>query len=236
MWIIITVVSHIYFTILRFLLNCFSQQQLLNKSHGLHHLFWPQKQNNIAGGCNTSRLWLNTKKEPQSIQVILRHRHDRNSYLTNVMHSQMLSPSACLYPKTQTHMWCPDTLMCTQTYHLFPVGSRPGANCHLDTRVRRSKSLFCWVDPLLFIHETKRKGWRDSDKEKDREESLSEAFDVENNLFFNLPSNGIHMTHLEPVHTVCQLFSSLSFSLCLLVCACVCCARTRFCDVHTCAR
>lgn len=51
---------------------------------------------------------------------------------------------------------------------LLPVGSHPGANSDPDTRERRSKSLFSQVWPLLFIHETKRKGWGDSERERDR--------------------------------------------------------------------
>lgn len=47
--------------------------------------------------------------------------------------------------------------------------------------VQRSKSLFSQVHPLLFIHETKRKGWRE--RKRWRVIPQREAFDVENKIF-----------------------------------------------------
>ena len=119
------------------------------------------------------------------------------------------------------------------TDNCFPVGSRPGANSDPDTRVQRSKSLFSQVYPLLFIHETERKGGRDSQKERDGEESPSvkPLMWKKKISFLNLPSNGTHMTHPEPARTL----PALLLSQCLLVCVRMCCAHTHgFCDVHMC--
>lgn len=81
----------------------------------------------------------------------------------------------CLHTQ-QIHKWRADT----RTYHLFPVGSPPGANSDPDMGVQRSKSLFCQVHPLLFIHETKKKGWREGARWRGIPQR--EAFDVENKI------------------------------------------------------
>ena len=66
------------------------------------------------------------------------------------------------------------------------MGSRPGADSDPDTKVQRSKSLFSQVYPLLFIHETERKGGRDSERQRERDGGIPqrEAFDVENKISF----------------------------------------------------
>lgn len=69
-------------------------------------------------------------------------------------------------------MWCPDTLTCSQTYHVFP-GEVVQVQTLTLTRVQRSKSLFFQVYPSLFIHETKRKGWSESERQREGEESPS---------------------------------------------------------------
>lgn len=100
----------------------------------------------------------------------------------------------------------------------FFVGSRPGADSDPDTKVQRSKSLFSQVYPLLFIHETERKGGRDSERQRERRRNPP-AWGLwcgKQNLLFNLPSNGIHMTLPELVRTVCRPFPLLF--VCVFTC------------------
>lgn len=85
----------------------------------------------------------------------------------------------------------------------------------------------------LFMKQRGRDGEIQRGKETERNPPVRGLWCGKQNLLFNLPSNGIHMTHPELVHTVCQFFSSLCLPACLLVCVCMCCG---FRDVHTCAR
>lgn len=85
------------------------------------------------------------------------------------------------------------------------------------------KVCFPRFTPLLFIHETERKREGESrrGRETERNPPVRGLWCGKQNLLFNLPSNGIHMTHPELVHTVQRSFFLLSFSLCLLVCVCM---------------
>lgn len=124
------------------------------------------------------------------------------------------------------------------TDHVSPAGSDPGAESDPDTQVRRSKSLFSQVLPLLFIHEAERKR-RDRKGGKQRGiPPLRGLWCGKQNLLFNLSSNGIHMTHPEPVRALCAPLSSFFFffvCVYLFVFACTFMHRW-FCDVHMCAR
>lgn len=89
-----------------------------------------------------------------------------------------------MYTRIKTHTWCPDTLTCTQTYHLFPVGSRPGANSDPDSGAKVKKFVFPGL-PLIIYSWNKEEGMERVRKgERWRGIPQHEAFDVENKISF----------------------------------------------------
>lgn len=78
-----------------------------------------------------------------------------------------------------------DVLTCTQTYQLFPVGSRPGANSDPDTRGSKVKKfVFPGLLPIIYSWNKEDEMERLREGERQRGIPQREAFDVENKISF----------------------------------------------------
>lgn len=102
------------------------------------------------------------------------------THLTNEMYSD-----APAHTGTQTHMWCPDTLACTQIYHLLSCGKSSRCKLwpwHEGSEVKK----FVFPDlPLIIYSWNKEEGVeRRGEGERQRGIPQCDAFDVENKISF----------------------------------------------------
>lgn len=116
------------------------------------------------------------------------------------------------------------------SWHTHMHTDLPPLSCGKSSRCKLWPWLGCRGQKVCFSRFTpyylfmKQRG-RDGESQKGREmERNPPAWGLwcgKQNLLFNLPSNGIHMTHPDLVRFVCQFFSVLSFSVYLFAFACV---------------
>lgn len=177
-------------------------------------------------GCNTFRLWLNTKEQPQKIKGILLHRHDGNSTESDGQQHQMQPPDTHARKNINTYV----------TYWHFHTDPPPlflweviqVQTLTLTLGFTGQKVCFPRFTPYyLFMKQRKREAVSQRGRETERNPPAWGLWCGKQNLLFNLASNGIHMTHPELVCTLCRspffFFlpscpSSSSSSVCLLVC------------------